>query len=556
MLAALYIENLAVIEKTYVDFPRGFSVFTGETGAGKSILIDAINACLGQRTSREIVRTGAEKASVSAVFREIPPDVARMLTENGYDAENGELMVSRDIHADGRSAARIGSRPATVGFLREMGTRLVNIHGQHDNQILLSPERHVAIVDNFGGLGPRREAYHAKFRELSAAVRKLRSASGDEAARTRRAELLKFQIEEIQAARLTPGMEERLLEKSRRFQSVERLARALESACAALLGADEESPGALDLLSSARDSVQGLSDFPEFAPAAEALEGLSIETSEWASTLHDQLTGLDYDQQEADRVEERLSQLRELKLKYGGTVSEILDYLEDAKRELAQIRSSAEEIHRLNARAVALKKETAALAQELTACRKEAARRFTAQVAEEARFLEMPNLRMEARFTPVKLGPGGDAAVELLISANLGEPPKPIAKIASGGELSRIMLSLKSVMSDIDGIPTLIYDEVDAGISGKTSRKVGIKLKEAARGAQIFCVTHSAQIASLADTHLLISKTERDGRSESTVTRLDEAGRVEETARILGGINVTDAQRIAARELIAEGRAL
>lgn len=552
MLAALYIENLAVIEKTYVDFPRGFSVFTGETGAGKSILIDAINACLGQRTSREIVRTGAEKASVSAVFREIPPDVARMLTENGYDAENGELMVSRDIHADGRSAARIGSRPATVGFLREMGTRLVNIHGQHDNQILLSPERHVAIVDNFGGLGPRREAYHAKFRELSAAVRKLRSASGDEAARTRRAELLKFQIEEIQAARLTPGMEERLLEKSRRFQSVERLARALESACAALLGADEESPGALDLLSSARDSVQGLSDFPEFAPAAEALEGLSIETSEWAATLHDQLTGLDYDQQEADRVEERLSQLRELKLKYGGTVSEILDYLEDAKRELAQIRSSAEEIHRLNARAVALKKETAALAQELTACRKEAAQRFTAQVAEEARFLEMPNLRMEARFTPVKLGPGGDAAVELLISANLGEPPKPIAKIASGGELSRIMLAIKSALADKDDIGTLIFDEIDTGVSGKAAQKIGRKLREVAGSRQVLCVTHSAQIAALGDAQFLIRKETSDGRTRTRVFPLDIEGRVEEIARIMSTDAVSDLMRQTARSMLRD----
>lgn len=555
MLAALYIENLAVIEKTYVDFPAGFSVFTGETGAGKSILIDAINACLGQRTSREIVRTGAEKACVSALFRDIPSDAVQMLTDNGYEAENGELMISRDIHADGRSAARIGSRPATVGFLRELGARLVNIHGQHDNQILLSPERHVVILDNYGGLNEEREAYHAKFRELSAAVRKLRSVSSDEAARSRRAELLKFQIEEISAARLSPGLEERLLEKSRRFQSLERLARTLGEACSALLGADEDSPGAVDLIASARDGIQSLSDFPEFFPAAEALEGLSIEVSEWASSLHDQLSTLDYDQQEADQVEAKLSELHTLKLKYGGTVSEILDYLEDAKRELSELRSSEEEIRRLNARALSLKKETAVLAKTLTEHRREAARRFTERVAEEARFLEMPNLRMEARFTPVKLGAGGDAAVELLISANLGEPPKPIAKIASGGELSRIMLAIKSALADKDDIGTLIFDEIDTGVSGKAAQKIGRKLREVAAARQVLCVTHSAQIAALGDAQFLIRKESAGGRTRTQVLPLDLDGRVEEIARIMSTDAVSDLMRQTARSMLRDSGA-
>ncbi len=554
MLAALYIENLAVIEKTYVDFPRGFSVFTGETGAGKSILIDAINACLGQRTSREIVRTGAEKASVSAVFKEIPESVTRLLSENGYEADNGELMVSRDVHADGRSAARIGSRPATVGFLREMGAMLVNIHGQHDNQILLSQERHVTILDNYGGLNEEREAYHAKFRELSAAIRKLRSVSRDEEARNRREELLQCQTEEITAARLCPVLDERLQEKSLRFRSVEKLARALEEACGALLG-DDENSGAVDLLSEAKERVQSLSDFPEFSQATEGLEGLSIEAEEWASSLHDQLTNLDYDQQEADRVEEKLSEIQSLKMKYGNTVSEILDYLEDAKRELSELRSSEEEIRRLSSLALSLKKETAALAQALTAHRKEASRKFAARVAEEARFLEMPNLRMEARFTPVKLGIGGDAAVELLISANLGEPPKPIAKIASGGELSRIMLAIKSALADKDDIGTLIFDEIDTGVSGKAAQKIGRKLREVAASRQVLCVTHSAQIAALGEAQFLIRKETSDGRTRTKVLPLDEDGRVEEIARIMSTDAVSDLMRQTARSMLADGAA-
>ena len=555
MLAALYIENLAVIEKAYVDLPVGFTVFTGETGAGKSILIDAINACLGQRTSREIVRTGAEKASISAVFREIPADVIQLLEKNGYFAENGELMVSRDIHADGRSAARIGSRPATVGFLREMGTRLINIHGQHDNQILLSPEQHVVILDNFGNLVEERERYQEKFKELSAAIRKLRAVSKDEAARNRREELLKYQIEEITAARLTPGMEEQLQLKSQRFQSVERLAQALSAACDALQGAGEETPGAVDLLASARDEIQSLSEFPEFSQAAEGLEGLSIEAADWATALHGQLESLEYDQQEADRVEARLSEIHTLKLKYGNTVSDILDYLEDAKKELSGLQSSEEELRKLNSRAHALKKEAASMAAALTQHRREAAERFTAKVAEEARFLEMPNLRLEARFAPGKLSIGGDASVELLISANLGEPPKPIAKIASGGELSRIMLAIKSALADKDDIGTLIFDEIDTGVSGKAAQKIGRKLREVAASRQVLCVTHSAQIAALGQAHFLIRKETAEGRTRTRVLPLDLEGRVEEIARIMSTDNVSELMRQTARSMLCEGGA-
>ena len=552
MLAALYIENLAVIEKAYVDFPEGFSVFTGETGAGKSILIDAINACLGQRTSREIVRTGAERASVSALFRELPPELVRLLEENGYAAENGEMMISRDIHGDGRSTARIGSRPATVGFLREVGSRLVNIHGQHDNQTLLSPEKHMGILDNYGELAEEREAYQAKFRELSAVIRKLRAVSADDAARSRRAELLKYQIEEITAARLSPGLEEQLQERSRRLRSVERLARALDSACSSLLGDEEDTPGAVDLLASARDQIQSLGDFPEFSAAAEGLESLAIELSDWASTLHGQLSALEYDQQEADMVEARLSELHTLKLKYGGTVSAILDYLEDARKELSQLQSSEEELRRLNAKAHALKNEAAAMAKLLTQHRKEAAGRFTARVAEEARFLEMPNLRLEARFTPGKLGIGGDASAELLISANLGEPPKPIAKIASGGELSRIMLAIKSALADKDDIGTLIFDEIDTGVSGKAAQKIGRKLREVAASRQVLCVTHSAQIAALGQAQFLIRKETADGRTRTSVIPLDPAGRVEEIARIMSTDAVSDLMRQTARSMLRD----
>lgn len=556
MLAALYIENLAVIEKTYVEFPRGFTVFTGETGAGKSILIDAINACLGQRTTREIVRTGAEKASISAVFREIPRDAADMLAKNGYSVEEGgELLLDRTIHADGRTIARVNGRPAAVGFLREIGTRLINIHGQHDSQTLLSPEKHLGLLDNFGGLHEEAAAYQEKFLALRDTVRKLKALSAKETGNSKRAEMLRFQIEEIRAAKLTPGIEERLMEKSRRFQSVERIARALESACVSLLGDEEELQGAVDLVEAAQGEMSALSEFSEFSAAAETLEGISLELSELSATLRGQLSALEYDQQEADLVEARLSQIHRLKLKYGSTVSEILDFMEDAKRELAGIESGDEQLRELTKQAALQKKEVARLAALLTEHRKEAAARFVEKVSGEARFLEMPNLRMEADFRPAKLGIQGDHTMELLISANPGEPPKPISKIASGGELSRIMLAIKSALAEKDDVDTLIFDEIDTGVSGRAAQKIGMKLREVGASRQVFCVTHSAQVASQGDSQFLIRKSSEKEKTFTEVLPLDMEGRVAEIARIMATDQVSGLARETARRMLEENQA-
>ena len=555
MLAALYIENLAVIEKTYVEFPRGFTVFTGETGAGKSILIDAINACLGQRTTREIVRTGAEKASISAVFREIPRDAADMLAKNGYSVEEGgELLLDRTIHADGRTIARVNGRPAAVGFLREIGTRLINIHGQHDSQTLLSPEKHLGLLDNFGGLHEEAAAYQEKFLALRDTVRKLKALSAKETGNSKRAEMLRFQIEEIRAAKLTPGIEERLMEKSRRFQSVERIARALESACVSLLGDEEELQGAVDLVEAAQGEMSALSEFPEFSAAAETLEGISLELSELSATLRGQLSALEYDQQEADLVEARLSQIHRLKLKYGSTVSEILDFMEDAKRELAGIESGDEQLRELTKQAALQKKEVARLAALLTEHRKEAAARFVEKVSGEARFLEMPNLRMEADFRPAKLGIQGDHTMQLLISANPGEPPKPISKIASGGELSRIMLAIKSALAEKDDVDTLIFDEIDTGVSGRAAQKIGMKLREVGASRQVFCVTHSAQVASQGDSQFLIRKSSDKEKTFTEVLPLDMEGRVAEIARIMATDQVSGLARETARRMLEENQ--
>ena len=550
MLSALYIENLAVIEKTYIEFPTGFSVFTGETGAGKSIVIDAINACLGQRTSRDIVRTGTSKAGVTAVFRDLPEAVLRLLLQNGYELEGGELVIERSIHADGRSVARLNGRPAPISLLREIGGSLVNIHGQHDNQTLLSPERHLELLDSFGDLQEELTAYQQKFSELRKVARRIQLLTKQETGKEKRAEMLRYQIEEIQSARLTQGIEERLTEKSQRLRSVERVARALQNACIALSGDEDELIGAVDLAGNARSELAAISDFPEFAAAGETLEGLALDLSSLSSALQEQLSALEYDQQEADLVESRLNELNRLKLKYGGTVSQILDYLEDAKRELSAIESSEEQIRALNREAAHLKKETAALAQQLSAHRREAADRFMEKVAGEARFLEMPNLRLEAKFTPTKLCAAGDATVEFLISANLGEPPKPISKIASGGELSRIMLAIKSALAEKDGTGTLIFDEIDAGVSGRAAQKIGLKLREVAAAHQVLCVTHSAQIAALGHSHFLIRKSSEGGRTYTEVLPLDTEGRVEELARIMATDQVSSLARETARQML------
>ena len=553
MLSALYIENLAVIERSAMDISAGLTVFTGETGAGKSIVIDAINACLGHRVSREIVRTGASRATIVACFRDLPPEVCQLLEENGFSAEEEELLLQRDVFADGRSAARIGGKPATAALLRDIGSRLITIHGQHDNQTLLSPERHLHIIDNYGGLSEQVAAYQEEFQKLRQLLRQLKALSGDQSLRQKRAELLRYEINEIEKAKLSPRLEEVLTEKSRQMRSAQRIAGALSTVRNALYGSDDL-PGALDQLAEASSAFGELSDFSSFRQQAENLESLRLELCDLAQSLGDSLASLEYSQSEAEAVERRLAQLNRLKSRYGTDIPQIMAYCEKAREELSTLCGSEEEVSRLNREAHAQKDRVAGLARTLTEQRLDAALQLTRTIEEEARFLEMPGLRVEVSFAPCKLGQGGDHTAELLLSANPGETPKPIARIASGGELSRIMLAIKSALADKDDIGTLIFDEIDTGVSGRAAQKIGRKLQQIAGGRQILCVTHSAQIAALADHHLLIHKEVAEGRTRTLVEPLDRSGRIEEVARIFSTDHVTDLMRQTAASMIDEGR--
>ncbi len=553
MLCQLYIENLAVIEKAAIDFSEGLTVFTGETGAGKSIVIDAINACLGQRTGREIVRTGAKKALVVASFTDIPEKVRGLLRDNGYPDEDEMLVVQREISADGGSTARICGRPATVSMLREIGQYLINIHGQHDNQILLSAEKHLSIIDAFGELGPMAENYRAEFEKLRQLLRQMKSLSVGEDEKRRRVELLSYEIEEIEKAKLSPRMEEMLQEKAKVLRSSEKIAAALGEACRALEGS-EELPGACDLLNDAAGAIDSLRSFPDFAPRAEALENLRIELSEQSAALSASLQSLEYDQGETEAIERRLRQINRLKSRYGGSVEEILAHCRRAKEELEGISSQKETLRKVTQQAREQKEKVAALANDLTEARIDAAVRFAHTIEEEARSLEMPNLRVETSFAPCKLCPIGNHSAELLLSANLGEPPRPIAKIASGGELSRIMLAIKSALADKDDIGTLIFDEIDTGVSGKAAQKIGRKLQKIGSHRQVICVTHSAQIAALADHQLLIRKSTADGRTFTEVLPLEGEDRVKEVARIFSTDHVTDLMLQTARSMLEEGQ--
>ena len=553
MLCQLYIENLAVIEKASIDFSEGMTVFTGETGAGKSIVIDALNACLGQRTGREIVRSGAKKAVVIASFSHIPGKVREILRENGYGEEEDLLVVQREISADGGSTVRLGGRPATVSLLREIGQYLINIHGQHDNQQLLSAERHLAIIDAFGGLEAQAEGYRAEFAVLREDLRAMKALSVGEEEKKRRVELLNYEISEIEKAKLSPRLEEMLEEKARKLRDSEKIAEALGDADRALSGT-EEMPGACDLLTDAAGALDKLRDFPDFAPRAEAVENLRLELTEIASGLSASFQSLEYDQGEAEAIERRLRQVARLKSRYGGSVEEILSRYEKDKEELNAIASQKENLRAAARKAKAQKEKVSALANDLTEARIDAAVRLAHTIEEEARSLEMPSLRVETSFAPCKLSSIGNHSAEILISANLGEPPRPIAKIASGGELSRIMLAIKSALADKDNLDTLIFDEIDTGVSGKAAQKIGLKLQKIGSHRQVICVTHSAQIAALADHQLLIRKSTSGGRTFTEVLPLEGEARAAEVARIFSTDRVTDLMLQTARSMLEEGK--
>ena len=556
MIESLHIENIAVVKSVDITFGKGMTVLSGETGAGKSIIIDSINLLLGGRADRELIRNGESRACVSAVFSSVSDAIERKLSEMGFESEDGSIMISRAIGESG-SSARINARPVTVGVLREIAGMLLNIHGQNDNQQLLDPKNHIHILDSYAGIDKELVEYSALYKRVLQINSEIDSASKDTMEQNRLSEMLKYQIADIDSVKLKDGEEESLEELVLKLRNLEKISKACSLVERALLGG--KGAGAIYLADRAAGALESVSDsLPEAEALAERLGNIKYELEDIASAISS-LSDVGGDDPTArlDKAEERLDAISKLKRKYGNTVEEILSFRENAAKKLELIETADERIEDLKEDLKSATADALRVAKEISAKRREAARGLTSGVTETLTFLEMPKVKFEVGITKSeKLSPFGIDNVEFLISTNVGEPLLPMAKIASGGELARIMLSLKNVLNVCDGIETVIFDEIDTGISGKTSRKVGIKLKEIGKASQVLCVTHSAQIASLADSHLFISKKEIDGRMETAVRELVEKGRVEEIARILGGIEITEAQRRAAEEMITEGKKL
>lgn len=553
MLDCLHIENIAVIERADIRFSEGFTALTGETGAGKSIVIDAINAVLGERTRRDLVRTGSNAAHVTALFNELSPNVTAQLETLGFAPdEDGNLLIGRTISVEGKGTCSINGRPATAALLREIGRVLVDLHGQHENQALFSVDSHLTYLDRFGGLATQLERYAEAYREWRRIVGELDRVDLDESEKARRMDVLSFQINEIEAAGLTAGEEDDLQARRTLFRNAEKVASQLTAANALLFG-DEDRDGAVSMTEQAVSSVQHAARYMEQAGAlSEQLQGALYELQAAAEELQDLTDLLDFDPRELDEVENRLEVIRRLTSKYGATTEDVLAFLKNAKAEYRQIELSDEQLKLLaeqeqTARAVAQRE-----ADTLTVARMTAAEQFTTAVKEQLTFLDMPNVTLTIDRQPTALDVNGADKIEFLLSANAGELPKPLARIASGGELSRIMLAIKSVLADADEVDTVIFDEIDTGISGRAALKVGARLRQTAESRdrhQVLCVTHLAQIAAQANEHFLIEKSVRDGRTYTDVTRLTQTEREYELARIIGG-EITDAAIQAAREML------
>lgn len=552
MLAQLFIRNIAVIEKASIDLEKGFTVLTGETGAGKSIIIDAIHAVLGERTSKELVRTGTDSASVSALFTGLDEDTLSLLDQLSLPREeDGSLLIQRDIRLEGRSTCKINGAPATVSMLKQLGPRLVTIHGQHESYELLSPEVHMEYLDSFAGLESLLAEYQAAYRTLRETQRQLEALQTDEGEKARLSDLLHYQIDEIEAANVRVGEREELEAQRELIRNSEKIASALEL-LRGLLSGDEESEGLLAGISQAAAQAGRVAAYlPELAEASQKLQEAGYLLEDVDAILHG--TAVDFDPALQESIEERLDLLYKLGLKYGGSEEKILEYLEDCRIRLHQIEFSDEERERLEAQYETQKTAAIALAKALSEQRKAASKQFISQVKGELAFLNMPGIAFETEIQRVPLYHMGCDKLQFLVSANKGEPPKPMSKIASGGELSRIMLAIKTVLSGKDKVDTLIFDEVDTGISGAAANKVGQKLKQVSQNRQVLCITHLAQIAALADHHFLISKHVEGERTYTQVQGLDFEGRKREVARIIGGDQVTDLQLEMAGEMLKKG---
>lgn len=553
MLSNLYIENIAVIEKTSIDFKKGLNVMTGETGAGKSIVIDSINAVLGNRTSKELIRTGASSAFVSAEFTNLSEKAIAVIYEAGFELEDGELLIQREISTIGKNKCRINGRPATVSTLKEIGVQLINIHGQHESYELMSPELHISYIDKLAGLESEIEAYqevYKKYKKLSAELKK---ATVDESERERKIDLLKYQIDELEDADLRDGEYEELNEQKAVLQNSEKIIEAIMSS-RALMNGDEESSGVLENLQEINSQLSDISEYmSEVEPINSRIESAIYELEDCLSELTGLTDLVDTDGGSLDSIEERLDLIYTLGKKYGSTIKEMLDFLDKAKKELNALVMYDENREALIKECDKAYKEAEKLAKALSEKRRATSSEFADKVCEEMAFLDMPNVKLVVVQEKCELNSLGCDNIEFLISTNPGEPPKPISKIASGGELSRMMLAVKNVLSDKDDIDTLIFDEVDTGISGSAAQKVGLKLREVSKSRQVLCVTHLAQIAAMGNSHFKISKSVRDEKTFTKVEELDHEGRKQELARIIGGTEMTKASLDYAEEMLRAG---
>ncbi len=549
MLELLHIENIAIIEEADIGFAAGFNALTGETGAGKSIVIDALSAVLGQRTSRELIRTGADKAFVSAAFSGVSDSVCEAA---GVTAEDGTVLLQREIQTDGKNVCRVNGRPVTVGQLKALGSRLLNIHGQHDGQALLDEEQHLVYLDSFGKVESLAEAYTEQYKHFTDIRRQMQSLQMDEAEKERRVDTLRYQIDELRRAKLRPNEETELTERRTLLRNAEKFMTAVDGADYALSGGDEGG-GALNGLRQARDAVAAVRHLDDgFAQLYERLGEVYSEVYDVAATVEDKRSELDVSPGELDRVEGRMDLLYRLKKKYGATVEDMLDYQRKCEAELEQIEYAGDTLARLEKELAHAEAKAKKAALALSDGRKEAAQRLTEQILDELRQLDMGKIRFAVDFAEKPLDSDGMDTVRFLMSANVGEELRPIHKIASGGELARIMLAMKNVLAEQDSVGSLVFDEVDTGVSGRAAQKVAEKMARISRRKQVLCVTHLPQLAAMADTHFSVEKGERNGRTYTEVTQLSREARRQELARLTGGSHVSQTMLDGAEELLRE----
>lgn len=557
MLTTLYIENIAVIEKTSIDFSQGLNVLTGETGAGKSIIIDSINAIMGQRTSKELVRTGAKTALVTAQFDDVNDTVKAKLKELGYDNEDDDtLILQRSISAAGKSTCKINARPASVTVLKEVAKNLINIHGQHESYELFSPDTHIDYIDSFGELNSELDDYREKYKRYKALKKQLNEANSDESARLHEIDLLTYQTTELFNADVQPDEIEQLENERIVLMNSEKIFTLLNDA-RELLDGDERTAGGVESVESAMNYIQRAASLNgEYESISESITDVYYNLRDCIEAISDAADSVESDPQRLEEIDERLDLLNRLTRKYGCECNELPSLAEKMQTRLEELLSYDKNRDQLEADYKEAENNALVAAQKLSEIRKKTAKVFSERVREEMSFLNMPNVQIVTQFENTDFYEKGTDKIEFLISANPGEPPRPVAKIASGGELSRMMLAIKTVLASTDDIDTLIFDEVDTGISGSAAQKVGMKLKEVSKSSQVLCVTHQAQLAALADAHYLISKQVEDGRTFTQVKLLDFDGRKHELSRIIGGVSITDAALAHAESMLKESEDL